>query len=759
MIPPGECMYAGRKRRKPVQKQPAVGNGKSNPSKRHRDRLNAELDHLASLLPLPPESISKLDKLSVLRLSVSYLRVKSFFQALQEQRARKQLCQPAGHAIADPALSAGDAMPEGHLLQESLNGFALVVSAEGMIFYASSTIVEYLGFHQTDVMHQNVYDYVHVDDRQEFCKQLHWAMKPQQLEPGKEPQAEAGEEYMLNKLFNAQERDRTLAEYSTFLNRCFVCRVRCLLDSTSGFLTMQFQGKLKFLFGQKKKASSGALVPPQLALFCVVVPVLIPSLTELKMKSMLLRAKFRAGSSPNLDTKSKSFPGLGEAEFQGRTGYQGFSDKLHSAENQIKLMSSRENGVSLFKVRTNDDQWIWVEANTQHLYRNGCSEFVIVPPQSESDRKDEEELKRPDTVLGVKEARGIQHNSASSETGQTTTLNWTTAKQEKEEIKVKFELNKSSSDFTQDEPLNFCKSFSGTQNHCTTNSTWSIMNPTSSRTISQHISQFTNRNAKSFYCGDQSDIDPSPNCRVQRGSSEALQAGLQQFITEGYATEGVKSEGTLMSSMYEPGLPLDIPIKTENDSDSESGLDLYMSAHTHMWQGQGGVLKKQLLGFPESLYLKTEPNHRGHQSACQRPKYLPHFPHNGQCKSTPSHSSSVNICRPLKGTFHKEVTPFCLQKCSFLDSMVSLSSPDCYNNQFYGSGSMMQKALSDPNYKLQYELKGHGLVQTIKKEPLDSPPWTDREPDVVHTSFAKHMLPNYLQNSMHNKATEFAFLQ
>ncbi|KAG9476272.1 hypothetical protein GDO78_003043 [Eleutherodactylus coqui] len=393
-------MYASRKRRKPVQKtvkQAPPDGVKSNPSKRHRDRLNTELDRLASLLPFPQEIISKLDKLSVLRLSVSYLRAKGFFEvALQSSKKD-------GNKIGDNrrAIKPGEDLHllEGDLLLQALNGFVLVVAADGLVFFSSSTIQDYLGFQQSDVIHQSVFELIHTEDRPEFQRQLHWALDPTQ--PSETQRSPDGNEFtMITSCYNP---DQLPPENSSFMERNFVCRLRCLLDNSSGFLAMNFQGRLKFLHGQNKKGKDGSVIPPQLALFALATPLQSPSILEIRTKNFIFRTKHKLDFTPiGCDTKGSMVLGYTEAELCVRgTGYQFIhaADMMYCAENHVRMIKTGESGMTVFRLLTKENGWTWVQANARLVYKNGRPDYIIATQRPLTEEEGAENLRKRSAQL------------------------------------------------------------------------------------------------------------------------------------------------------------------------------------------------------------------------------------------------------------------------------------------------------------------------------------------------------------------------
>ncbi|XP_044149080.1 aryl hydrocarbon receptor isoform X1 [Bufo gargarizans] len=393
-------MYASRKRRKPVQKTvkstPSDG-VKSNPSKRHRDRLNTELDRLASLLPFPQEIISKLDKLSVLRLSVSYLRAKGFFEvALQSYKKD-------GNGISDNRRTGKPQedlrLLEGELLLQALNGFVLVVASDGLVFFASSTVQDYLGFQQSDVIHQSVFELIHTEDRPEFQRQLHWALDP--VQPSDTKRSSEGNEFaMITSCYNP---DQLPPENSSFMERNFVCRLRCLLDNSSGFLAMNFQGRLKFLHGQNKKDKEGSIIPPQLALFALATPLQSPSILEIRTKNFIFRTKHRLDFTPiGCDAKGSLVLGYTEAELCVRgTGYQFIhaADMMYCAENHIRMIKTGESGMTIFRLLTKESGWTWVQANARLVYKNGRPDYIIATQRPLTEEEGSEHLRKRSTQL------------------------------------------------------------------------------------------------------------------------------------------------------------------------------------------------------------------------------------------------------------------------------------------------------------------------------------------------------------------------
>ncbi|XP_068846809.1 aryl hydrocarbon receptor repressor [Capricornis sumatraensis] len=666
MIPPGECLYAGRKRRKPVQKQrPAVGTEKSNPSKRHRDRLNAELDHLASLLPLPPDIISKLDKLSVLRLSVSYLRVKSFFQALQERCPRQLVAAAPSPGDRGPRRgSAGSAVLEGRLLLESLHGFALVVSSEGMIFYASATIVDYLGFHQTDVMHQNIYDYIHVDDRQDFRRQLHWAMDPPQAGCGQPLLSETGEDAVLGRLLRAQEGGADPpTEYSAFLTRSFVCRVRCLLDSTSGFLTMQFQGRLKFLFGQNRRAPSGAALPPRLALFCVAAPLALPPGVEVRMKTVYLRAKHRVDVPASTDTKAKAASHLCESELLGNPNYSAGR-------------SNGENGLSLFRAPEDACRWGRLTARGPCLCLRGGPDLVLDLEGTAGAGEGEE--------LGGLLRDAPPYSCRLEPLGPVKHPDWAAGRHSQGSGSTKRKLEPGKADpFPAAPARGACLPYPGAQG-----AVHSLQSAPSSHPPRPPPGACPGRTSRALRDGHQGPVPPpTPGPFPQGGlDSRVPRPAVQRLPVGSYPAED-KLRGLLMppGAPSHPTLSLNVPIKMESDSGSEDAADGYCVSPAQVWLGASNPAKRQLATFPTKMHLKTEPGAR-------QPLYSPP-PGPGLLGAPP---------RPSRG-----LAPLHPVSCACLEP----PPPPC----------LCVRSHQPPN--LGCNCRAPGPAPAVKLEPLDSPLW------------------------------------
>ncbi|NXS78514.1 AHR protein, partial [Erpornis zantholeuca] len=393
-------MYAGRRRRKPVPRAtrppgPGEGGG-SNASKRHRERLNRELERLAGLLPFPPDVLAGLDKLSVLRLSAGFLRARSFLGDQNNGGCRGVRKHPVKidsreglPAGGGQCPAAGPSLPTSSLPQ-ALDGFVLVVTSEGLIFYSSHTIQDYLGFHQTDVMHQSIFELIHTEDQPEFRRNLRWAPRAPEGEPAPGEGKSLGSSAVVHK-------PEQLPPESSFLERSFVCRFRCLLDNSSGFLALNLQGRLKFLQGQNKRCSEGSGPPPQLALFAISTPLQPPSPLQLRTKNTIFRTKHKLDFTPlACDARGRTVLGYTEAELRTRgTGYQFVhaADALYCAENHVRMLRTGESGLTVFRLLTKEHRWKWVQANARLVYKNGKPEHIVVTQRPLVDEEGGEHLR------------------------------------------------------------------------------------------------------------------------------------------------------------------------------------------------------------------------------------------------------------------------------------------------------------------------------------------------------------------------------
>nr|XP_008119737.1 PREDICTED: neuronal PAS domain-containing protein 1 [Anolis carolinensis]XP_016853230.1 PREDICTED: neuronal PAS domain-containing protein 1 [Anolis carolinensis] len=124
-----------------------------NAARSRRGKENFEFYELAKMLPLPGAITSQLDKASIVRLTISYLKMRDFASHGDPPWSlRAEGLPPPGKASGRRSLNPlltelFEQHLGGHILQ-SLDGFVFVLNQEGKFLYISETVSIYLGLSQ-----------------------------------------------------------------------------------------------------------------------------------------------------------------------------------------------------------------------------------------------------------------------------------------------------------------------------------------------------------------------------------------------------------------------------------------------------------------------------------------------------------------------------------------------------------------------------------------------------------------------------------
>ncbi|CAL8266099.1 unnamed protein product [Merluccius merluccius] len=314
-----------------------------NAAKTRREKENGEFYELAKLLPLPSAITSQLDKASIIRLTTSYLKMRSVF--------------PDGLGDAWGQSSRGshlDSMAKelgSHLLQ-TLDGFVFVVAPDGKIMYISETASVHLGLSQVELTGNSIFEYIHPADHDEMTAVL---------SAQKAPHYHFSQEYELE--------------------RSFFLRMKCVLAKRNAGLTC---GGFKVIHcsGYLKLRPYMMEVPLYDAWYRVVGLVAVgnslpPSgITEIKLHSNMFM--FRASLDLKLiflDARVAELTGYEPQDLIEKTLYHHVHgcDVFHLRSAHHLLLVKGQVTTKYYRMLSKHGGWVWVQSYATIVHNSRSS--------------------------------------------------------------------------------------------------------------------------------------------------------------------------------------------------------------------------------------------------------------------------------------------------------------------------------------------------------------------------------------------------
>lgn len=360
--------------------------------KKRRDQFNMLVNELSAMVST---NNRKMDKSTVLKSTISFL--KNHNEITVRSRA---------HDVQEdwkPAFLSNEEFT--YLVLEALEGFVMVFSATGQIYYVSESITSLLGHNPADVVNKSIFDLACEDDRPSLYNLL------QNPRTATDPMHTVGKDNEIRfqchlKRGSLDFRDETTYELVQF-NGHFRTNMESLDNDDLPNYTPDHESRLLFV-------CTGRLYTPQLIRDVSLVD---SSRSEFTSRHSL-EWKFLF-----LDHRAPPIIGYLPFEVLGTSGYDyyHFDDLEKVVTCHEALMQKGELTSCYYRFLTKGQQWIWLQTRFYITYHqwNSKPEFVVcthrVVSYADIAKSMKQEGAEADTVSEAEVNRGVMKEAPSDD--------------------------------------------------------------------------------------------------------------------------------------------------------------------------------------------------------------------------------------------------------------------------------------------------------------------------------------------------------
>ncbi|XP_066247190.1 protein trachealess isoform X4 [Euwallacea similis] len=255
-----------------------------------RGKENYEFYELAKMLPLPAAITSQLDKASIIRLTISYLKLRDFSGHGDPPWSRDGPPPPKTLKGRRSTLGMEIEQHHGTHILQALDGFALAVGSDGRFLYISETVSIYLGLSQVEMTGSSIFDYIHHQDHSEIAEHLGLGLSQGQsmASPGSGSEESGSTVGTNNPDVSTVMSLGTNPPYKG-LDRAFCIRMKSTLTKrgchfkSSGYRVVLILSRLRpqYVFAHSRKSDQ----PPLLGMVALAIALPSPSVHEIRLES------------------------------------------------------------------------------------------------------------------------------------------------------------------------------------------------------------------------------------------------------------------------------------------------------------------------------------------------------------------------------------------------------------------------------------------------------------------------------------------